>query len=334
MKTGNQTDAVRAGYENIEDEKLRAAFRNEATTHIADYDTDVVMDIAQVHIDNDDEDHTGAKNMADHGQDLDASIQTQFAQLLTSLGIEDVSEILASHAYEYDVTNRDDIIKMLQDQGYDKTKAALEKSRAEYEKKAADAQKEADAKRAQKEAEAKAAEAAKAKKEAEAKAAAQAGSNSKSSSIKDLEKGSGAAKAVKTEVFKNSDVKDKEDYINSLSEKDRQEAIKSIVENAQGFELDGLMFSGLKNDILSYLVAHPTPKNNNTLKYLQRYMSSEDKKDVSDMQAERQKNGAAINASQRAQESQVDTKVTNAEKNSGGNKEQKNPFLFNFRINR
>ncbi len=328
VKAENQTDAVRAGYENITDEKLKAAFRAQSSSLIAEYDTDAVLDIAQVHIDNDDEEHTAAKNMADNGQDLDVSIQKQFAELLTSLGIEDVSEILASHAYEYDESIRDGVIDMLKEQGYDKTMAALEKSRQEYEEKAANAQKEAEAKRAQREAEARAAEEAKAKKEAEARTAQSQADGSKTQTIKDLNRGSGAAKAVMTETFKNSDVKDKEEYINSLSEKDKQDAIKSLVENAQGFELDGLMFSGLKDEILSYLVSHPTPKNNNTLRYLQRYLSSDDKKDVSDMQKERQKNGFSTNISQRAQMIQPDVTVSNQ------NREQKNPFLFNFKINK
>lgn len=328
VKAENQTDAVRAGYENITDEKLKAAFRAQSSSLIAEYDTDAVLDIAQVHIDNDDEEHTAAKNMADNGQNLDVSIQKQFAELLTSLGIEDVSEILASHAYEYDESIRDGVIDMLKEQGYDKTMAALEKSRQEYEEKAANAQKEAEAKRAQREAEARAAEEAKAKKEAEARNAQSPADGSKTQTIRDLNRGSGAAKAVMTETFKNSDVKDKEEYINSLSEKDKQDAIKSLVENAQGFELDGLMFSGLKDEILSYLVSHPTPKNNNTLRYLQRYLSSDDKKDVSDMQKERQKNGFSTNISQRAQMIQPDVTVSNQ------NREQKNPFLFNFKINK
>ena len=338
MHKDNQTQAVQFGYQNIQNDKVRSAFHAGVTDGIAGYDTDNVMDIAQTALDNDDEEHSGAKRMAAHGQDLDSDIQTQFAQLLTSLGIEDVSEILASHAYEYDVTNRDEIIKMLEEQGYDKTKAALEKSRQEYEEKAANAQKEAEAKKAQREAEQKAAEEAKAKKEAEARRAAQSESAAKSSSANSINRSSGAVRTVKSEAFRNSDVKDKEDYLNSLSANDKKEAIQALVENAQGFELDGLMFSGLKNDILNYLVAHPTPKNNNTLRYLQRYLSTDDKQNVSNMQEERQKNGfvstsVGQNLTSLKSESRISAENT-SQQTSEQQKEQKNPFLFNFRINK
>ena len=359
LKAGNQANGVRTAYENIEDENLIAVFRDQSTSRIADYDTDVALDVVQVHIDNDDEEHTGAQNMAGHGHELDASIQKEFVGLMTGLNDENVSSIIADNAYNYDLSNRDDIIRMLQEQGYDKTMEALENARKEYEAQAAEAKAIRDAQKAAEAAKAVKEQQAKADKKAEQKPVAndntrttnvtatpaqstnqnrtfvstpvqsQAQTNvpvSSSAEVRDIIRTDGIAKAVTSESFRTADTKTKESILNSLNKAARQEAIQSIVEGAQGFQLDAYMFSSLKNDILRYLVSNPTPKNTEKLTYLQRYLSPTDKKMLQEM-----KEQILESSGQRVQQEPPQNGNNNPSSvTSSTNDNNNNPFKFGF----
>ena len=259
----------------------------------------------------------------------DAGLQMQVIQnnidYITKNADEEMQEYytnsVAGNAYNYDITNRDDIIRMVQELGTEKTLEILENARKEYELQRT--QNEAD--RAAKQAETES------RQQEQQVTSTNTNDNtvtksttvstqkttSASAQVSSIAKTDGLARAVASESFKSFKVREKEDFIKSLSASDRQDAIQSIVENAQGFELDALMFSSLKNDVLRYLVAHPSPQNNNNLKHLQRYLSPADKamivqfEEDSKTGQEKLKEQAQVKAQVQAQENGQDNVDTN-----------------------
>jgi len=320
MRKENQLGAVDYAYEHM-NEDLIGAYNVSVADNIVNFDKDNTLEVGQRVIDHDDEESTGAKTLAGHGHELDASVQTAFVRMLTELNNEDVSTIIADNAYNYDLTNRDDVIKMLQEQGFDKTMEALENARKAYEEQSAQAKANSDAQRAEMERQ----QALQSKTDNSAQTDNRTSAKEKVSAtqnIKTMVKSDGLARAVSSDSFREFKTKEKEEFINNLGKTDRKEAIQTIVENAQGFELDSLMFSGLKNDILSYLVSHPTPQNNDKLKYLQRYLSPSDKAMVREMEQENMT---------RAEQLQVKAEEARAENQNNPNQNRvNNPFKFGF----
>ncbi|MBR2525197.1 hypothetical protein IKE67_01900 [bacterium] len=200
---------------------------------------------------------------------------------------------IAENAYNYDLSNRDDIIRMVQELGNDEALNTLERARQRYEEQNAQSKAMNEARKA----------------ELERKQQAQQQSNnnqqvrvennnrntqrtvvSSSASLRSLAAHDGIGTAVSSDAFKELKNKDKEDFINSLNTTNRKDAISSIVENAQGFELESLMNSGLKNEILQYLVTHPSPQNTKKLRELNRYLSPDDREMIRELREERNPN--------------------------------------------
>lgn len=199
---------------------------------------------------------------------------------------------IANNAYNYDISNREDIIRMVQELGDEKTLEILENARKSYEEQTANAKALNEARKAelQRKQQAQTKKSDNTAQQQSHNTKVQTASSTQASrstaSIRSIASAEGISRAVLSDSFKDYKVKDKEDFINSLKASDRKDAISSIIENAQAYELDQYMFSSLKNDILKYLVSHPSPANNSKLQYLDRYLSPDDKKMIKEMEEE------------------------------------------------
>ena len=63
-----------------------------------------------------------------------------------------------------------------------------------------------------------------------------------------------------------------------------------MVETTDATSLKNMMYSSFKTDILKYLVQHSNAKNNQKLKYVERFLSPTDKKMLEEMQEQHKKN--------------------------------------------
>ncbi len=274
-------------------------------------------------------------NMDYMSQNADAEMQEYY------------STSVANNAYNYNLSNQADVIKMLKEQGYPKTMEALENAKKENDAKIEEQQQAQAALKSIQESQQASADAnANANANANQTVVDNTSSNNKQSTHTVVQRSSviqhfnpnsnstttpeffgfGASankggllglSSVQTYVmsseFKQADLKTKEDFISKLSAGDKKQAISTLVEDSQDYELSKLMLSSLKKDILRYLVNHPTSKNRESLSYLKGFLSGADIKYVKDLNEERKK--------------KVGTEVVAAENRNLGNITQKqNPF--------
>lgn len=302
----NQTFAVQSAYQNIQDNETYERYHKDVTNNIAKYDKSNTMDIANVVLENDDEEHTGAQNMANHAHETDVEVQQQLAKVLLDLKVDNVSEKIAVHSYEYDISNRDDIIRMINEHGTDGAKQILEEKTKEYEDQANAAKARTETQQAMN----------KAKDEANSQKTTsgnqtqqnktivkQANTNSTKetssrgvgsaniqkvnlNTVKSMMHDVSATELVSSDEFKSLSAKDSVEIIKSMNSTDRKVAIRSIVERSEGIALQGYMYSEMKNSIIEYLVTHPTPKNQSKLQFIERFLNAEDKRFMEEVKSQ------------------------------------------------
>lgn len=223
-----------------------------------------------------------------------AKIQQEIAQRTVDSGNEDAMTNLANHAYELDPDNVEDIVKMLKEQGSDKTKQALEEAKTRYEEQAQRDKEIAEAKKAETErAKTAQAETEKAKSQAQQPAKnTQTVAQSSSQQVKARTNFSNVSilKAISTKEFKEKSIAEKKEVFKQLNTRERAQAIGEMVETTDATSLKNMMYSSFKTDILKYLVQHSNAKNNQKLKYVERFLSPTDKKMLEEMQEQHKKN--------------------------------------------
>ena len=223
-----------------------------------------------------------------------AKIQQEIAQRTVDSGNEDAMTNLANHAYELDPDNVEDIVKMLKEQGSDKTKQALEEAKTRYEEQAQRDKEIAEAKKAEAERAKKAqAETEKAKSQAQQPAKnTQTVAQSSGQQVKARTNFSNVSilKAISTKEFKEKSIAEKKEVFKQLNTRERAQAIGEMVETTDATSLKNMMYSSFKTDILKYLVQHSNAKNNQKLKYVERFLSPTDKKMLEEMQEQHKKN--------------------------------------------
>ncbi len=223
-----------------------------------------------------------------------AKIQQEIAQRTVDSGNEDAMTNLANHAYELDPDNVEDIVKMLKEQGSDKTKQALEEAKTRYEEQAQRDKEIAEAKKAETErAKTAQAEAEKAKSQAQQPAKnTQTVAQSSGQQVKARTNFSNVSilKAISTKEFKEKSIAEKKEVFKQLNTRERAQAIGEMVETTDATSLKNMMYSSFKTDILKYLVQHSNAKNNQKLKYVERFLSPTDKKMLEEMQEQHKKN--------------------------------------------
>ncbi len=224
--------------------------------------------------------------------------QREMVQRVIDSGNDEAMSNVASHTYDYDISNRDDIIKMINEHGTDGAKQILEEKTKEYENQANAAKARTEAQQAMN----------KAKDEANSQKTTsdnqtqqnkttvkQANTNSTKetssrgvgsaniqkanlNTVKSMMHGVSATELVSTDEFKSLSAKDSVEIIKSMNSTDRKVAIQTIVERSEGIALQGYMYSEMKNPIIEYLVTHPTPKNQSKLQFIERFLNAEDKR--------------------------------------------------------
>ncbi|MBR1681387.1 hypothetical protein IJ707_06335, partial [bacterium] len=298
-------------YANLPEE-TRQQIEDETLDAITSVQTEVAADSSQP----EDVRHNAADLAAEYATYIDdAEYQMQVIQnnmdYIMQNADADMQEYystsVANNAYNYDLSNREDVIRMLKEQGFEKTMTALENAKAEYEAK--DAENKA------------ATEALKTIQENQQQAQTQdTQDNKKTTSTQQNRQvvsrptvtpsvnvpqsnvtmpqqtsvprtGMFGLSSVQTYImsseFKSADIKTKEEYISKLNASDKQQAIGTLIENSQDYELQRLMLSSLKKDVLKYLVNHPNPKNNESLTYLKGFLSGADLEYVKELKEER-----------------------------------------------
>lgn len=223
-----------------------------------------------------------------------AKIQQEIVQRTVDSGNEDAMTNLANHAYELDPDNVEDIVKMLKEQGSDKTKQALEEAKTRYEEQAQRDKEIAEAKKAEtKRAKTAQAETEKAKSQAQQPTKnTQTVAQSSGQQVKARTNFSNVSilKAISTKEFKEKSIAEKKEVFKQLNTRERAQAIGEMVETTDATSLKNMMYSSFKTDILKYLVQHSNAKNNQKLKYVERFLSPTDKKMLEEMQEQHKKN--------------------------------------------
>lgn len=238
-----------------------------------------------------------------------ADNQTELVQRTLDSGNENAINNIASHAYDYDISNREDVIRMVKELGTEKTLEILDNARKEYEAQDADNKEATEAlnviQENQQQAQTKTTETKTTETKTTKKIISQPATTivfaqpvmpnlGGSSDFIVAKFGSGfGLSSVQTFVnsseFKSADIKTKEEYISKLSATDKKQAIGVLVENSQDYELQTLMLCSLKKDVLRYLVNHPNSKNKESLNYLKGFLSGVDIDYIKDLKEERQK---------------------------------------------
>ena len=227
-----------------------------------------------------------------------AKIQQEIAQRTVDSGNEDAMTNLANHAYELDPENVDDVVKMLKEQGSEKTLKALDEAKVRYEEQAQRDKEVAESKKAEtqraKEAQ-EAAEKAKVQKEAQPQTQITKTSSAKNDNVvtvstnRNLSSAS-ILKTITSKEFKEKSIAEKKEAFKQLNTRERSQAIGEMVESTDASSLKSLMFSSFKTDILKYLVQHSNAKNNAKLQYVERFLSQTDKKNLEKMKEDYSKN--------------------------------------------
>lgn len=227
-----------------------------------------------------------------------AKIQQEIAQRTVDSGNEDAMTNLANHAYELDPENVDDVVKMLKEQGSEKTLKALDEAKVRYEEQAQRDKEVAESKKAEtqraKEAQ-EAAEKAKVQKEAQPQTQTTKTSSAKKDNVvtvstnRNLSSAS-ILKTITSKEFKEKSIAEKKEAFKQLNTRERSQAIGEMVESTDASSLKSLMFSSFKADILKYLVQHSNAKNNAKLRYVERFLSQTDKKNLEKMKEDYSKN--------------------------------------------
>lgn len=248
------------------------------------------------------------KTVAEYIQNVAVENQKEIAKRTVESGNEQAMNNLAKHAYELDPDNVDDVVKMLKEQGSEKTKQALDEAKIRYEEQAQRDKAIADAKKAEtekaKQAQAEA-EKAQAKAQSEAKNNAQKETKTQTVETKTqrtpdvsinvpqrqfglgfTSNGINIIKSISTKEFKQKTIAEKQEMFKQLNVKERAQAIGELVETTDASSLKNMMFTSFKSEILSYLVKHSSPKNNQKLRYVERFITPADRKKIDKMQEE------------------------------------------------
>lgn len=262
-------------------------------------------------------------------QNVNAKVQKEMIERTIASGNEQAMNNIAEHAYDYDISNREDIIRMIKEHGTEGTLKILEEAKNQYEQQAENAKTQADAQRAINETKPES-------KPETTQTTAQNQTKTKQQSqvvdnrpkqqvtgsevrdaqprtsslglnlsispratigeVREMFKSSPAMQVIQSEEFRSLSPKESAEIVKNLNASYKKEAIKTIVERLEGFELQGYMHSSMKNEILKYLVSNPTMKNQEKLNFVKRFLTGDDKRFI-----EKLKEQMPVSASQGAE---------------------------------
>lgn len=255
-------------------------------------------------------------------QNVNAKVQKEMIERTIASGNEQAMNNIAEHAYDYDISNRDDIIKMIKEHGTEGTLKILEDAKNKYDQQAENAKTQADAQRAINETKPESnPETTKTNQtktqNTDNRPKQQVTSNSdvrdtqprtptlglglsvsqrvSISAVKEMFKSSTTMQVIQSEEFRSLTPKESAEIVRNLNASDKKEAIKTIVERLEGFELQGYMHSNMKNDILKYLVSNPTMKNQEKLNFVKRFLTGDDRRFIEQIREQMPVNASTQN---------------------------------------
>lgn len=279
-------------------DEVKKARAEAVGSRIGDYHEDAQLDVDETERKYDIED-TYLLAASQSIQNVAEKNQREMVQRVIDSGNDEAMSNVASHAYDYDISNRDDIIRMINEHGTDGAKQILEEKTKEYEEQVDAAKARTETQKAMEKAKNEAnsqkttSENAQTQQNKTTVKSTNTNSTKETSSrgvgsaniqranlntVKSMMHGVSATELVSTDAFKSLSAKDSVEIIKSMNSTDRKVAIQSIVERSEGIALQGYMYSEMKNPIIEYLVTHPTPKNQSKLQFIERFLNAEDKR--------------------------------------------------------
>lgn len=236
----NQVYFVQTGYDNVQMEEARDAMLDTQGKNVGNYHKDVQLEVDEIARKYDDpEKQIYNISAANHLHEADVDNQQELVDRTTESGNEEALNNVANHLYEFDINNRDSILQALQNCGYDSVMESIEKAKAEYEAQQKNNERLLEGERRKQE-----------MMENESKepvVPAQTKTNSSNPKQRISQRDDKAFKKAKE--------------VKSLKGTDYQNAIEDLAKNAPLSQLQALADSGLRDDLIKYLLAHPSLEN-------------------------------------------------------------------------
>lgn len=197
------------------------------------------------------------RSVADNVQKYeDEEIQSTIGQRVYDSGDEEALKKMAKHVYEYSDANRDNFINQLQNSGYDSVQEALKEAKTNYENKQQQ------------------------NNNTDTKSSSNESSNtniSESSPKVSSATITDATVRINKIITSNANTIEKAKQVKTLNPKEQQIAIKKLIQTATLPEIKGLALSGLKSEVIGYLLDNYSPENKITLDSLQQMMDNNEK---------------------------------------------------------
>ncbi|MBR1907539.1 hypothetical protein IJ818_01220 [bacterium] len=190
---------------------------------------------------------------AEQTKTYDKSVQEYSVNRGLELEDEDIANIFARDVYSYDESVRENIINTLNNSGYDSVKETLKESKAQYE--------------------------AEQKAKGNDTESRNTSSNDKTSKTSTSSSALAASAQRINKIVKNTSLNttQKAKQIKVLAPKEQQAAIGQMIESATLPEIKSLVLSGLKTEVISYLLDNYTPESRSTLEELSPMMTPAEK---------------------------------------------------------
>ncbi len=196
---------------------------------------------------------------AENTKTYDKSVQEYSVNRGLELEDEDIANIFARDAYSYDESVRENIINTLNNSGYDSVKETLKEAKAQYE----------------------------AEQKAKGNDTESRNTSSNDKTIKTSTSSSALAISEQriNKIVKNTSLNttQKAKQIKILAPKEQQEAIEQLIKKSTIPEIKGLALSGLKSEVIQYLLSNSSPENILALKELAPMMSPNEKTHFEEM---------------------------------------------------
>jgi len=269
IKDVNAQREVMQGYQGLHSEKVDMAISDNIGTYFRDENGNILpgsdnekfqMELWQNGLKNAATEKARA-NFARNTYQLTKDNQTPASDIVLETGNEAYINAMAENAYNFDESTRDSVINKLENSGYDSVKNTLQQAKAEYE--------------------------AKQSAEADRSSSVKEKTGSETASSTGSKKYTGFTESAQRigKIINNNllNTTQKAKQIKILAPKEQQEAIEQLIKKSTIPEIKGLALSGLKSEVMQYLLSNSSPENILALKELAPMMSPNEKTHFEEM---------------------------------------------------
>ena len=251
---------VTRGYQDLKDEKVDIAMSNHIGEYFRDENGEIKpgsqaekyqMELWQNGLQNASSEEART-NYARNTYQLTRDNQTPASDIVIATNNEAYLNAMAENVYKFDESTRDNVINNLENSGYESVHNTLQQARANYEAEQAQKAQENDD-------------------------SPSVESNDKSDS--DSISSSRAASQRVNNIINNKSINtaQKAKEIKTLAPKEQKEVISQLLEKATLPEIKGYVLSGLKTEVINYLLDNYSAQNSSALKELEPMMSQNEK---------------------------------------------------------